>query len=84
MGVQITITATVGGVSAPMDAGLGGRLFKPWTVESPSNVVAGWSSPAGQSSVQRFTPDRAGHYVLGLQRAAGGAVLLAIDVKTSW
>ena len=56
VGALITITAHVAGVTAPLDAALGGRLFVSWLAEYPSASSPSLSSPAGQTSVQRFTP----------------------------
>lgn len=78
VGTQIELTASVGGVAGPLDAALGGRLFTPWFVERP--CVHGFASPAGQSSVVRFTPWVAGHYCIGVGRTNGGHVLLHFDV----
>jgi hypothetical protein len=54
VGVQVELNAVVAGIVAPMDAALGGKLFRAYAIESPS--VVGFSSPVGQSSVIRFTP----------------------------
>lgn len=80
VGTEIELTATVGGVDGPMDAALGGRTFVPWRVENPPPHVFGFTSPAGQSSVIRFTPPAAGHYCVGVGRTGGGAVLMHFDV----
>ncbi|MHB9005064.1 MAG: hypothetical protein ACYC6C_13590 [Coriobacteriia bacterium] len=91
VGTQIEITATVAGVAAPMDAALGGRLFQAWRIENPAwpgtgfyspitPYVFGFTSPAGQSSVQRFTPRVEGHYTVGVRRQDGGSMLLHFDV----
>ena len=77
---EIEITATVGGVVAPLDAALGGRLFQAWAVEWPGAIMPVFTSPAGQSSIQRFTPAAAGHYTIGIRREGGGAVILHVDV----
>lgn len=79
-GALVSVSARVGGVTAPLDAALGGRLFVAWFVEYPSVSPPALSSPAGQSSLQRFTPTTAGHYTLVLRRAGGGGVLLHFDV----
>lgn len=78
--VQITISARVAGVTAPMDAALGGRLFVGWLAEYPSAHSPAVASPAGQSSVRRFTPSAPGHYTFVLRRAQGGGVILHVDV----
>jgi hypothetical protein len=81
VGVEVEITASVGGVAGPADSALGGRLFYAWEVESPQAgpVVITWT--AGTTSVQRFTPLAEGHYAIGIARDAGGAVILHLDVE---
>ncbi len=81
-GVPVEVTAVVGGVSAPMDAALGGRLFSFYVIEWPlegTSPPPATSGAAAQSSVQTFTPTEAGHYTLKMKRPAGGAILLHID-----
>jgi len=85
-GVQVEITATVpafGGVVGEVDANLGGRLFALHFAEVPSLPPPAISNPAGQTSVQRFTPPVAGHYSVRLERigATGGSVFLHVDVQ---
>lgn len=81
-GSPVEVTATVGGVAAPMDAALGGRLFSFYVVEWP---LEGTSPPpattgaAAQSSVQTFTPPAAGHYTLKMKRPEGGSIYLHVD-----
>lgn len=81
VGTQIELTATVGGVAGPLDSTLGGRLFWAWDVERAQAAPISFSSPAGQSSIQRFTPTAEGHYTIGIARDTGGAVLIHIDVE---
>src|SRR5574341_3668 len=87
VGVQVTITMTQNGVVALLDSGLSGFVFKPWHLETPDGSPPGWSNPAGQSSVQRFTPTQVGHYALGIlfwnptTGAHGGSVIVHIDAK---
>ena len=79
VGAQVTITARVAGVTAPLDAALGARLFLGMFAETPgSDPVI--STPAGQSSVQQFTPSAAGHYTFTLRRELGGALFMHLDV----
>jgi hypothetical protein len=86
VGTPIVITASVGGVSAPMDAALGGRLFQCWRIENPAwppgtqPYVFGFTCPAGQTSVQTFLPEVEGHYTVGIRRKDGGSVILHFDV----
>lgn len=82
VGNQVTLTASVGGVAGPLDAALGGRLFLGWFAECPGTrpTVA---TPAGQSSVRRFTPVDPGHYTYVLRRQGGGGVILHLDVEAT-
>lgn len=80
VGVQVEISATVGGVLAPLDGALGGRLFTFHFAELPGIAPPAISSPAGQSSIQRFTPPAAGHYTMKMKRPEGGAVYFHLDV----
>jgi len=82
VGVQITLTATVGGVVAPLDAALGGKLFKVFFAELPAGPPPALSNPVGQSSVQRFTPTVPGHYSLRLALdPLGGSIFHHVDVE---
>ena len=79
-GVEVEITATVGGVEGPLDAALGGRTFLGWFAECPGprpNVT----SPGGQSSVRRFTPVDEGHYTYVFRRLGGGGLIFHLDVQ---
>lgn len=80
VGAPIELTATLGGVAGPLDATLGGKLFLAWFAEKAGLV--GLVSPAGQSSVQSFTPPTPGHYTVGMLREGSGAVLVHIDVES--
>jgi hypothetical protein len=80
VGVQIEVTATVAGVTAPMDAALGGLLFLGMFAEHPGASPA-ISTPAAQSSIQRFTPSVAGHYTFVLRRDGGGGLFMHVDVE---
>lgn len=79
-----TISAVVGGVVAPMDAALGGRLFTAawleWSGHEPPLIV----QAAGQSSLVTVFLDifHHGHFVLRIQRKLGGAWLVPFDVET--
>lgn len=81
IGVEVELSAIVGGVLAPLDGALGGRLFSCFPVEWPSVVMPAVSSPGGQSSVQRFTPAANGHYTLRILRDGGGSVFFHVDVE---
>lgn len=77
---QVEVSAIVGGVLAPLDAALGGRLFTAFFAESAVFPQPVLSSPGGQSSVQRFTAFTPGHYTLRLVREDGGSIFLHVDV----
>lgn len=79
VGVQVTLSAVVAGVTGPLDGALGGRLFFGWFLEYPTFSAPGVTVPAGQSSVRRFTPTLAGHYTYLLRRADGGGLILHVD-----
>lgn len=81
---SIAVKAIVGGVLAPMDGALGGRLFTAAWVEWSGPAPPPFSSPAGQSSVVNIHPlttAYSGHHVLRLQRAGGGAWLIPFDME---
>jgi len=80
-GVQVELTATVGGVVGEVDANLGGRLFIGDFAEAPEFPFPPITNPAGQSSVQRFTPQAVGHYTFILRRTDGGGVFVHVDVE---
>lgn len=79
----VIISAIVGGVTAPMDAALGGRLFTAawleWSGNTPPPIV---QAPGQSSFVTVFvTAVNAGHHVLRLLRDGGGAWLVPFDVE---
>jgi hypothetical protein len=73
-GGAITLTATVDGVAGPLDATLGGDTFTHSFAEVPLWPAPSISSPAGQSSVCSFTPNRLGMALVFMRRINGGAV----------
>lgn len=77
----ITITATVGGVSGPLDAALAGDTFSTSILEVPTFPAPAISSPAGQSSVASFTPTQLGLHFVVMRRINGGAVGVHIYVE---
>jgi len=80
VGVQIELRAMVGFLDAPDDTDLGGKLFTVWWAEALAAFA--FSYPVGgRSSQVRFTPPLAGHYVIGMRREDGGAVLLHLTVR---
>jgi hypothetical protein len=78
-GVEVEVSASIAGVVGPLDATLGGLLFAMTFAEIPVALPPAITSPAGQSSVQRFTPPEAGHYTVKLKRPQNGSVFLHID-----
>ena len=82
-GSTIELRAVVGGVEAPLDGALGGRLFSAWWSQwsdFPPTIV----QPSGQSSVARVTLHAGRHlgfFQLALGRAGGGAVLVPFCVE---
>lgn len=68
----------VGGVDAPPDGALGGRLFEAWVVESADPILRAIVRP--QSSIVQFTNHLEGHYAIGVRRQSGGAVIFHFDV----
>lgn len=90
VGVEVELSAYVIGLGvAPLDSALpldgpGGtpRLWHDLEIiEYPSPTKPAVTSPAGQSSVQRFTPTQAGHHTLRFSRPQGGAWWLHIDAQ---
>lgn len=82
VGVQVEITATVSGVEGEVDANLGGLLFAFHFAELPAFPPPAVSNPAGQSSVQRFTPAAVGHYSFKLKREEHGEIYFHLDVPS--
>jgi len=80
VGTQITISAQIAG-SLPFDFSLGGRLFTAWAVEHPQPGPVVFTSTVGKSAQQKFTPTTEGHYSIAMARAAGGTVIVHIDVE---
>jgi hypothetical protein len=79
VGAEVELAAVVAGVTGPLDAALGGRLFLGWWIEHPTVGPPAVAVPAGQSSVRRFTPELAGHYTYCLRRFGGGGLILHVD-----
>lgn len=80
VGVPVVIYCYVGGSQLP-DGSLGGRLFVPYTVESPNPYPVSFTPTAGWTATVSFTPDTAGHYCVGIRRPEGGAVLVHVDAE---
>jgi hypothetical protein len=78
LGQVVQLRAVVGGVEAPLDSTLGGRLFAPFLTEGFGPPF--FSCPPGQTSIVLWTPKNPGHHVVGIRRHQGGAVLIHFDV----
>jgi hypothetical protein len=83
VGVECELRAQVDGTDAPLDSELGGNLFYAATVEAPHPWQLPFSNPAGQSSVQRFTPSMLGHYQVYIRRRGGGQIMVHFDAVES-
>lgn len=84
-GSTIELRAVVGGVEAPLDAALGGRLFTTWWAQW-SDAPPSLSQPGGQSSVVNVTFFNLNHRQLGffqlaIAREGGGAVFVPLCVE---
>lgn len=80
VGIEVELSARVGGVLAPLDGALGGDLFLAFLAESPVFPAPPVTSPPGQSSVQRFTPLVVGHYTMRIVREGHGSLFVHLDV----
>ncbi len=81
VGTEIVVKATVGGVEGPSDGTLGGRLFTAAFAEHSAPYPFAPAGDASHSSIQRFTPPAAGHYLLVIRRDDGGAIGMHVDVE---
>ena len=79
VGEQVELSAVVDGVEGPLDAALAGATFCGWFAEFPAASPPMVSSPAGKTSVVRFTPARAGHYTYIMRRRRGGGMVVHLD-----
>lgn len=81
VGVQVEMRATIGGVEGPADAALPDptKLFSSDFGEAPLPTVV--TGVGGSSSIQRFTPLVAGHYLWVMRHAAGGAIGIHLDAE---
>lgn len=75
----VVLKAVVGGVVAPADGALGGRLFVSWVVEAPVMPVPPPVSVGGFSSTITFTAPDEGHYTIGVRRPDGGLMHIHLD-----
>lgn len=79
VGIEVEVRMTWGGVEAPPDIDLA-TPFSSDFAETPGAVPA-ITSPAGQTSVQRFTPNAVGHYLWMVRHEGGGAIGLHLDAE---
>jgi len=82
--VEVTVRCTNPAgevVDGELDYNLGGRTFMAWLAEFPGTSRPNVTHPPDQSTVQRFTPTRPGHYTLVLRRTqgGGGGVFVHVD-----
>lgn len=82
LGVQVELTAIVGLSHGPLDVTLGGVLFTAVLAEFPQSPPPAISSPAGQSSIVRFTPNALGHYTIRIARLGHGSIYAHVDVDS--
>lgn len=81
--VDVTLKCIVHGVVAPLDTGLGGRLFSTTCVQFggpfPPAVLLG----AGQTSLitLRFSAETIGHQEFCVRRPDGGSITLSVEVE---
>jgi len=75
----LKLRAVVSGVVSPPDTALGGELFSVWLVQGPVEMLPTEEAP-GRSSLQILRPVSPGHYVIGMGRRNGGAVLVPFDI----
>jgi hypothetical protein len=80
---SVTVSAVVGGVAAPLDAALGGRLFTWWWEDKGAGAPPSVAPPAGHTSTVSplFTPDNLGTWVLACYRDGGGCVRVPFSVE---
>lgn len=75
----VVLKAVVGGVTAPADGALGGRLFEPFLTEGFGPPF--FSATAGFTSIVTWEPTSPGHHVVGIRRPSGGAMLVHFDIE---
>jgi hypothetical protein len=71
-GVQVVLKAVVGGVLAPADGTLGGRLFIPECIEAPGGPFSDFIPTLGYSSIITVPVWRVGHHTIRIARPDGG------------
>jgi hypothetical protein len=80
---EVVIQCVVGGVVAPVDGALGGRLFVvsrlQWAGTHPFTI----HQAAAQSSLitLKFSENNLGHQELVIRRPQGGAIILSFEVE---
>lgn len=80
---QVVLHAVVGGVVAPLDAALGGRLIIASRVQWAGTHPFTITQAAGQSSAITlgFSATMLGHQELCLRRDDGGSIILSFEVE---
>lgn len=71
-GVPVVLKAVVGGVVAPADGALGGRLFIVDCIEAPGGAFSDWVQLPGYSSIITVNVWRVGHHTIRVSRPNGG------------
>lgn len=77
----LTAECVVGGVVAPPDASLGGRLFvASWVAYPLAAAAPAIVQGAGDSATIEVTPKAVGHHELLIYRPGGGGLIVPFDV----
>lgn len=80
---SVVLQCVVGGVVAPLDTALGGRLFTVsrlvWSGDFPFVI----EQASGQSSAitLKFSENMIGHQELVIRRAGGGSIIVSFEVE---
>lgn len=79
----VELRAVVGGVEAPLDGALAGRLFHAARISWSGSFPFAITQPAGQSSkvFLHFSAKTLGHQELVVRRDEGGAIYLSVEVE---
>jgi hypothetical protein len=80
---EVVISCVVGGVVAPVDGALGGRLFVVSRLQWAGSFPFTISQAAAQSSLITlgFSMSTLGHQELVIRRDEGGAIILSFEVE---
>lgn len=82
---DVVVHCVVGGVVAPLDGALGGRLFTVtrlvWSGSFPFGIV---QAPGQSSAITlRFAENMLGHQELLIRRPSGGSIALSFEVEAA-